>query len=142
MRGSMLVECLLTVALIGFFTAGVCLIAIDKLDRYRLDQATSELVADMRLVQMKSMNGGDGAFTQIAFSYIKPYGYYLRAGGKIIRFRTLDPVQVVETESEPLTFGSNGFPSKGRRIILHCGKYTRHLIIDFVGRIRVTEGAG
>lgn len=128
--------------MLALFCSSTFLVCSDLPDRYRVDCAAKELVGDLRLIQAKSMNQGESAI----FVFFQPLsgggsGYYVKSGGLTILEKNMPERIVVRCyEREALRFDTHGFPQAGRRIILHCGKYTRQIIIDFVGRIRIEEG--
>lgn len=141
-EGHSLIESIICLAMLSIFLGLSFLVCSDMPDRYRIDCAAKELVGDLRLVQAKSMNQGEMAIFVLFYpSSGEGSGYHVKSEGVTILKKDMPENIVINCyERDALRFDTHGFPQTGRRIILHCGKYTRLIIIDFVGRIRIEEG--
>lgn len=144
-RGFSLVEVMIVVVIIGVITA-LALPDFNKLiGRYNLECAARELAANVRLLQENAMRYENPDYKM---SFTAGSDYYLSNAdtGTTVNRRIKLPagVELAYTNfsaKRPLAFAANGNPTNFGTITLRdraSGDY-RYVIIDLIGRVRVSE---
>ncbi len=138
-KGFTLIEVLLVIS-ITCILAAVALPRVNTtFDVIDVENAAKELVCDLRWIQQLSLNCGGTGFPRLVVSPSPP-GYYIVVNSNTIKKVTF-PRRVKISGSVPstFTFGLAGFPSSPFSLSLQSGTESRSVIIDSVGRVRISK---
>lgn len=111
----------------------------DEVDKIDVDNIAKELVCDLRWMQQLAINSGGVGYPRFIILN-QPAGYCIIVNGNVVK-KVVCPRRVRVYGQIPVAFSFSltGFPTSGLSIYLESGKESRSVIIDTVGRIRISK---
>ena len=143
-RGATFLELVICIGVLGILAGSLRLTLGSSLANQELVSSSLQLVADIRWLQQKTINGGGGTVSYaLLFNHVKPYGYYITANGQVIKIVHFPPSVFLSGSYSPIYFSVSGVPASGAQTIglqsskLKTWKYV--ILAPVTGRVRIAQ---